>query len=334
MRRILICLVCFVSAFFGRTASAGWREAISPSRNWQRVRNYCTRKVEKARADQEKMWGLKLPEKLDDDRQLVVLVHGLDTVPGMWWSMSKLLEEEGYQVAYFNYPDDAAIGVGADRFEREMREFHNDHPGMRIDIVAHSMGALVARSYVEGDQYTYGVGHFIAIAPPNHGSCWVRGRWVLEWHEHYWLWRTNKDWSPLWMFTDGLGQATDDLKPDSEFLRDLNARPRREGVRYTIVAGTHNATVRLSADAVACVEHALPQKNWWGVRQTRHGLENVCERLRRQSGEGDGVVDVASARLEGVEDVVLLPGDHTGLAMGLDGKRPVAWEVVRDRLGR
>jgi pimeloyl-ACP methyl ester carboxylesterase len=345
MRRFLIPLVCFFSLGLAQPASAGWRDYVSPTKNWHRVRDgvsgcynrvsgYCVQKVARARADQEKTWGLKLPPKLDENRRLVVLVHGLDTFPGMWWSMATLLEGQGYQVAYFNYPDDASIDVGAKRLERAMTEFRAAHPGVRVDFVGHSMGALVARAYIEGDAYTYGVDRFIAIAPPNHGSCWVRGRWALEWNEHYWLCKTNPDWSPLWMLTDGLGQATDDLKPGSSFLTKLNDRPRREGVRYTIVAGTHNASVRLSADAVARVEGALPEKNWWGVRHTRAGLARAAERLRQQTGRSDGVVETDSARLEGVTDVVYLPGDHTGLAMGIRGNPPLAWDTVRDRLAR
>ena len=55
--------------------------------------------------------------------------------------------------------------------------------------------------------------------------------------EHYHLWRNDPDWHLSWAITDGLGEAAAEIKPRSDFLKDLNAQPRREGVRYTIIAG-------------------------------------------------------------------------------------------------
>ena len=40
----------------------------------------------------------------------------------------------------------------------------------KVDIVAHSMGGLVARSYIEGDAYGNDVDKLITIATPQHGS--------------------------------------------------------------------------------------------------------------------------------------------------------------------
>lgn len=40
----------------------------------------------------------------------------------------------------------------------------------KVDLVAHSMGGLVARSYIEGDGYRGDVGKLIEIATPNRGS--------------------------------------------------------------------------------------------------------------------------------------------------------------------
>src|SRR5438477_9537644 len=79
MRRILIAVICLFALFTSNPAQAGWRDWISPSRNWQRIKNccrstsdavtgYCHRKVERAKADQAKLWGLKLPPNLDQDR--------------------------------------------------------------------------------------------------------------------------------------------------------------------------------------------------------------------------------------------------------------------------
>jgi pimeloyl-ACP methyl ester carboxylesterase len=278
------------------------------------------------------MWGLKVPTDLRGDRPLVVCVHGLDSTAGVFDSMAVLLRENGYQVAYFSYPSDGPIAASADRLADEMAALAKAYPAMRVDMIGHSMGALVARAYIEGERYSKPVGRFIAIAPPNHGSPWTRERFLLEAHEHYWLWRTNPDWSPIWIFTDGHGEAADDLKPDSAFLKSLNERPRRAGVQYTIVVGDHHILNRFGANAVRSIETSIPKRNWWGVRQTVAKLQRAEEKLDGRVSGSDGVVPIDSAKLDGVSDLVRLHADHNTLCMSDRGQAPAAWGVVRERL--
>jgi pimeloyl-ACP methyl ester carboxylesterase len=341
---MVIAAVCFFALVIARPAEAGWRDYVSPAKNWARVKNcchatsqrvgdYCHKKVERAKADQAKTWGLKLPVDFDPNRPLVVLIHGLDSHSGIWYSMAQLLGAQGYQVAYFGFPSDGPIAEDANRLADEMAELHKAFPRLRVDLIGHSMGGLIARGYIEGDRYTQPVDRFIALGPPNHGSPWTRERFLLEANEQYWLWRINKDWSPIWMFTDGHGEAADDLKPDSGFLKALNERPRRAGVRYTIVRGDHDILTRFGADAIGAVENCLP-KRVWGLRQCQGGLKRVETRLAKMQSDGDGVVTIASANLEGVEDVITLHADHNTLAMSAYGKPPEAWPVIRERLAR
>jgi pimeloyl-ACP methyl ester carboxylesterase len=326
-------VVCLAGLVIASPARGGWRDYLSPSKNWQRVKDYASEKVEKAKADQRKIYGLKLPEGYDPAKPLVVLIHGVDSGPGMWWSMAEQLKGAGYQAGYFNYASDAPVQGAVDSLCAEMEAFGAKFPKASVDFVAHSMGGLVARGYLEGPRYIHPVEKFIAIAPPNHGSCWAMCRSMLEINEQYWLWKTNKDWSPIWAFTDGNGEAGDDLKPGSKFIQDLNSRPRRDGVRYTIVAGNHNTVARMGASAIHAVGGIVPEKDWWGVRNLRSGIDRAEGKLDRQEGEGDGVVDVESARLEGVKDIVILHADHAALAMSVKGRPPEAWDIVKQRLG-
>jgi pimeloyl-ACP methyl ester carboxylesterase len=325
-------MICFAVFAFSAPVQAGWRDYVSPSKGWDKVKKYAGDKVDKAKADQQKTYGLKLPDGYDPKRPLVVLVHGVDSFDGMWWSMKEHLKEAGYQHAPFNYASDAPINAAVAAFSKEMEAFHAKHPDARVHILAHSMGGLVARGYIEGHRYIHPVEKFIAIAPPNHGSCWAMCRWTLEFNEQYWLYKTNKDWSPMWAFTDGRGEAGDDLEPGSKFLQELNSRPRRDGVKYTIVAGNHNTAARMGANAVDSVAGIMPDKEWWGVRHVKSSLEKAETKLRKRQGESDGVVDVESAKLEGVKDIVVLPADHAALAMSIGGQPPAAWDTIKQRL--
>ena len=289
-----------------------------------------------AAAAQAARYGLAMPPHFDPARPLVVLVHGLDCDPATRTDMQPLLTRDGYQVACFSYPSDQPIADSAALFGRHMTNLRRAFPRLRVDVVAHSMGGLVARAYVEGPDYAGGVDRLVMVGTPNAGSGWSRVRMLLELQEHYRLRRREPSWSPSWMITDGLGEAGRDLRPGSPFLKKLNARPRREGVRYTIVAGTQSPARRVTADCLAAAARSLrgPVAGWWGVRQCKGKLGDVAERVRDKVSDGDGPVKVDSTRLAGVDDFVLVRADHASLYFGSGNAPPAAWATVRDRLAR
>jgi len=138
------------------------------------------------------------------------------------------------------------------------------------------------------------------------------------------------------MITDGLGEAGRDLKPGSAFLKQLNSRPRREGVKYTIICGDQSPTHRITADWLDRTAGCAPDRvsNWWGVRQVRQGLMNEANKVRNKASAGDGPVKVQRAMLKGVHDVVIEHADHIRLYIGTDTDPPAAWDTIRDRLER
>ena len=186
---------------------------------------------------------------------------------------------------------------------------------MPVDVVAHSMGGLVARAYIEGDDYAGGIDHFIMLATPNRGSDWATCRLGLEMQEQYSRWRYDPDWKWTWMITDGLGEAGRDLKPGSAFLQELNARPRRDGVKYTIVAGNQHPASRVTSGVLERSSGLIRGRaaNWWGLRQTKAALQRGAERMSEKTGDRDGPVKVSRAKLHGVDDFVVLPVDHASI---------------------
>jgi pimeloyl-ACP methyl ester carboxylesterase len=289
-----------------------------------------------ATAKQQAYYGLWTPAIIDARRPLVVLVHGLDCDRLNWAPMIELLERDGRQAALFTYPSDQPIADSARSLGEQLAALQQRVAGLEYDLVCHSMGGLLARQYVEGDAYAGGVRHLVMLGTPNAGSTWATYRIALELEEHYHLWRHEPNWSPSWMITDGLGEAGTDLKPGSAFLAALNARPRRAGVKYTIVAGNQHPARRMTANCLDETAGWIPRRaaKWWGFRHTKDKLEGVAGRMR-QRGASDGPVHVESCRLAGVDDFVVVAADHVTLYYPKsDGRPPAAWDTIRDRLSR
>ena len=137
------------------------------------------------------------------------------------------------------------------------------------------------------------------------------------------------------MITDGLGEAGSDLKPRSKFLKSLNANPRRDGVKYTIVAGNLNPARRMTANCLENTASWIPNRvsNVWGIRHTKNKLAGSAQRMRER-GKSDGPVGVSRCKLKGVDDFVVVAADHTSLHYPINGNPPAAWETIRDRLSR
>lgn len=300
------------------------------------LRVYTAEMSPEATAAQARDWGLRLPERVDPARPLIVLLHGLDGDRSDCMPVAQLLCAAGYQVAYFSYPGDQSIRDSAAMFARDMRRLRQAQPKLLIDVIAHSMGGLVARDYVEGPQYAGGIGRLILVAPPNHGSSWARMRFLLSLQENYHLYESDPDWHWTWLITEGLGEAGGELLPGSDFLRHLNARPRRNGVKYTIVAGNRSRADVVEAGWVESCSQVIPlrARGWWGFHYLFQKMQGSAHHLRTETGGSDGPVTLHSAKLRAVSDFVVLPGDHVSLYMSDDGKPPKAWDVIKDRLAR
>lgn len=287
---------------------------------------------------QRASFGILLPRTIDESRAVTLLVHGLDCNRGNWHPMAGYLEAKGHQVAYFTYPSDQPLADSAALLRDELDALREMYPSMPINLLSHSMGALVAREFVEGDDYVAGsVERLIMIAPPNHGSKWAAARWGLELEEHYYFWRDNPDWSPTWAITDGLGEAGRDLKAKSMFLKELNGRPRRAGVRYTIIAGNQHPAARMAGNAVSNTARIIPKnaRRLWGFRHTYRGLREAGEELRESEARSDGPVTVKSTKLDGVDDHVVVHADHTTIYIPAHVNHdPPAWAIASERLAQ
>lgn len=280
----------------------------------------------------ERHYGLDVPPEWNGQEPLIVLVHGLDSGADCWQDLAPLLTDSGYAVAYFNYPNDQPIAESGRLLSAELAAFRQQHDNVGLDLITHSMGGLVVRWCLEGAEYPGGVRRFIQLSPPTHGAKYRRWSCCAETFEHFLLWREFDDWNWSWPFDDGMGEAGHDLRADSTLLSELNARPRRAGVAYTIVAGNRNCGWRYTANVLDWTAAWLPECAYdCGLRRC---LLETAAQLRTRTGDSDGLVTLDSARLAGVDDFLVLPADHLTICRSYDAAPPAAWETIRHRLTR
>jgi len=282
-----------------------------------RLEDLATRAQEAAR--RRSAYGMKaLPSYRPDDpaRPTVCLVHGLNSSSTVFKHMVGPLEAAGFGVVAYEYPYNRDLGQTAPAFGRDWADFRRKAgagDARPWAIVAHSMGGLLARDYVEGGGYAGDVSDLILIAPPNQGSGLARAQALLQLMQGVKAVR-GREARALANLADGVGEAAEDMTPGSPFLAALNARPRRPGVRYHILAGD---TGFLTAEARRRVElQSRALRNAGGLvgGLARLAGGDLATRLDEVTdGLGDGCVAVASTVLAGVEDRRVIHAGHLEL---------------------
>jgi hypothetical protein len=266
-------------------------------------------------------------------RNLVVVVHGLDSSPEKVATLLESIRGQGLPCAAFRYPNDQPIADSAKLLSSELAQLARGHPRRGVSLVTSSMGGLVARAAIEDPQLDPGnVRQLIMVAPPNHGSALARFGFGLDVWEHV-TDAAGKQEARLFysLVEDGLSEAAADLDPGSPFLRKLNARHRNPKVRYTIFLGT---SAPLRSEELVLLRKSIAdagERNRWvrffgaRVHTWLDDLDEVVE------GKGDGAVSVERGRLEGVEDTVLLQFRHVPLlaTRGPDDVNKLHQEVLK-----
>ncbi|MBA3480954.1 MAG: hypothetical protein H0T51_03970 [Pirellulales bacterium] len=299
------------SGILATVATSGVREAADYSfRRW--LRNRVWDEEDEARYGLQPEDGWREAAEASPELPLVVLVHGFNSTPQRNAAVLEPIRDAGYPCASFAYPNDWDLREASALLSRQLKSFAEAHPKQKVALVTHSMGGLVARACVENSELDPGnVTRLLMIAPPSQGTLLAHLAIATDVWEH-WLGRAD---GGCWTrcrdsVIDGLGEAADDLVPGSPFLEELNARPRNPAIRYALFLGTG-----------ASVEQA--EMNWLktalqetsgrcpGIRGCSDKLETLLEDMEEiVDGKGDGIVAVKRGRLDGVDDVVILPFGH------------------------
>jgi hypothetical protein len=266
-------------------------------------------------------------------KEAVVILHGLGSSPEQHASLTADLRRAGLQVGAFAYPGDESLDDSAQLLSRELKRFRREQPEVRLRLATLSMGGLVARRVLEDAALDPGnVMQLVMVAAPNHGSALAYCGFGLQ------IWQflddpTARTAAQRFYDTveDGLCEAADDLRPDSEFLRELNSHARNPRVRYSLLLGTGAPLSQHAVDELRDhVAHAKERFRF--LRLLGPKIDRVLNDPDELIyGKGDGVVAVKRGTLDGVDDTLTVPFDHLsiGRAPQTDGEKQLRAEIVR-----
>ena len=170
------------------------------------------------------LWPFGLPpERLTDgdafdrSRPPVVLVHGYGHNRAALWPLSWWLERKGWTTFTFSHQAVETIEVKARRLAGRVEVVRQLAGAQRVDIVAHSMGGIIARYFIEQLGGAASVGRLITLGTPHKGTG---------------------------MAIFARGEAASQLLPGSEVVTAL-ARSLDAGreVKYTAIAGDMDTLV-------------------------------------------------------------------------------------------
>ena len=271
---------------------------------------------------------------------VVVLVHGLDEPGDVWDTLAPALIKDGHAVCEFRYPNDQPV-VRSAKTLAEGLALVKAAGAKEVTLIGHSMGGLVCRETLTGSDGYYGsaagagvpeklpaVRRLIMAGTPNQGAALALLQPAGDVRETL-IRAFSGDRLLFGSFFDGAGEAGDDLQPGSTFLIKLNARPMPKDVPTTILAA------RVSPVSAAKIEGFRLASKLLVSSPTDEMLDKITSTLKTVAEEvGDGCVSVESTKIAGIDDHVLVAGNHTTMLDQVGSKpgRLAAVDVILQRM--
>lgn len=266
----------------------------------------------------------------------------LDPILKIYGNLVNSLDQNGYQenINLFEFPYEWRNSniITANLLKQKIQEIKNQTKVFKVDLVAHSMGGLIARQYIEGDDYQNDVDQLITLGTPHKGSPKSYLKWEAgEGFENlldrfsrkiFGLEAKHKGYDELKEYIQEKIVSVGELLPDYNYLEENggtrsypNGYPRNyflenlnnqdnlgnlKEVDFTNIIGKNKNTISkfrvIESTVEGKWEHGMPE-NYYNP-ENEQGIEY---------GEGDETVTLESSRGISSNKMIELDVTHTQL---------------------
>jgi len=161
--------------------------------------------------------GVYFLEPYTSKKTPIIFVYGISGSAQDWRKILETIDRKKYQPWLFQYPSGLRLDKSANALSSAILLLKRYHKFATIDVVAHSMGGLVARGAIQRTISLTGtnfIPHFVTISTP--------------WGGHQAAELAVKHLSfpvPSWR----------DMAPDSDYLKEILSKPLPEGTRHDML---------------------------------------------------------------------------------------------------
>jgi pimeloyl-ACP methyl ester carboxylesterase len=178
--------------------------------------------------------GVYLSQAVEQGKEVVLFVHGAEGSPRDWADVASKLDFTRQQAWFAYYPSGDSVAVSGSRIAADVLQLMRDNGLARIQVIAHSMGGLVAFHIVKELETQVKVEQFVTVATPWNGHWGARFGVMLSPHP-----------ADSWR----------DLIPNGPSLKAIWANPLR--TPYTLVFTESDDSGRATSDGVIALSSQL-----------------------------------------------------------------------------
>lgn len=284
------------------------------------------------RGDQDKDWpkgtGLHVPASFDSTKHTCLTIHGFNSNSSSFDPFASRCREANIQVIAFDYPSSVSILSAAKRLASELRDLGKKYPRLRLAVVAHSLGGLVARAALElVEPRPSCVTDVFFLGTPQHGTNLAEQESPLqELLSDAVLFAAGPPGERvLWRNSSTIA----DLAPNSALVRRLERQVPPPGVRYHSLIGQKGFVPKDQLPKLVREWERQVERLRLDPHDERKA-KSLPERLGElHEGRGDGIVSIESARLRGARTERVVSLDHIELL----SKPDEAFRYMKQTLG-
>ncbi len=114
--------------------------------------------------------GLYLLENFSNKKIPILFVHGMTGTPRDFTHIIKSIDKNKYQPMVYFYASGTNLNIVVDGLKRSMREIKEKYKINDLVIIAHSMGGLVSRGFINEHNININIDKFITLSTPWNGN--------------------------------------------------------------------------------------------------------------------------------------------------------------------